>query len=275
VKLKYFIAGVFLSCFIIDALAQNSGDYNVTLSIGNVAPTVLVYAHANVNPVQNGITNTEFVLLLSDLNLIGDLNTTSINLSLTNGAVTHLQQSCYNQQTVTTTSINITCNVSLNYYDVAGSWAINASVKDNSNGLGYNDTSTVTYNTLTAMGLGSNSITFGSLSLGQTAGATNDPLVVYNQGNSNINNVSVKGYSLAGGTSSLINCSLINVTTTDSSGTGTPMANDTMKQLPTVTINRGSGASQNLYLWITVPSSGLETASYASQSSWVVAAYVN
>ena len=159
----------------------------------------------------------------------------------------------------------ISCSVGMQYYDGPGTWSINASVS-NGSATFYNDTTTFTYNSLSGMALGQNSVSFGTLSGGATQGATNDPILVYNQGNTQLNNVSVKAYDLKSGANTIA-ATIFNVSSTDAPG-GKPLVNNTYLQIPSVLVSIGQGSNTGFYLYAKAPA--VAPGAYSSQNDWVV-----
>jgi len=171
------------------------------------------------------------------------------------------------------------------YFDGAGSWTINVSVADIGGPVTVtNDTETFTYNTLKAMKLSPSSITFGSVSLGQTdIAATDDPVTLNNTGNVDIasGNAKVKAYDLFGTTttSEKIGADAFSVNIADASE-GDAMINNTEVAITgsvlaagNHSVDDGSTGQELLYYYIEeVPTTGISAQTYDTSAlgAWVV-----
>jgi hypothetical protein len=170
---------------------------------------------------------------------------------------------------VNTTAVNISCNVSMQYYDIPGVWSINLSISDNSASYVENTSTTFTYNILYAINLNTNSLDFGSLNVGdvnRTAGT----LVLNNTGNFNYTLVQLKAYNLINGTY-LINVSNFRINITNVS-TGAYLINNTYVNVTGAMLSRctdsGCG-NQSMYMYVDVPL-GTAAKKFTSSSSWVL-----
>jgi len=147
----------------------------------NTAPTIVsVSPDTSYDPVENANTPINISFIADDVDGVADLNDTSAQIVVSKDAVSHTSTSC-TPANIDTTSTNYTCEITMDYYDDAGTWAVNASVQDNSAESVYNDTETFTYNTLKAIQLFNKPIAFGSISIGE--GATSNNISTKNTGN--------------------------------------------------------------------------------------------
>jgi hypothetical protein len=158
----------------------------------------------------------------------------------------------------------------MNYYDVPGVWTESCTIKDYSAASATDSSHTVTYNSLFAVALDKAAMTFGSLTIGNTQAATNNPLSLLNQGNQQVNNVSLKAYDLVSGAKSIpaqqFNVTSVEIPATDSFW----MVNQTYVQFPTLTVPIGAGTNKNFNFYIKVPNP-LAVGTYTSYNNpWVV-----
>ncbi|MDO8528299.1 MAG: helix-turn-helix domain-containing protein, partial [Nanoarchaeota archaeon] len=173
--------------------------YNTTASIISVATTL----NAGPNP-----TSIEINFSAYDPN--DDLNdaTASINVSLLVGSIlqSRANTTCYKYESQTNLA-NYTCNVTMWWYDGAGTWIINASVSD----LQLNSASNVTANfsvgATTGFEISPGNLTWSTIAAGMNnQTATNDPILINNTGNQEIGistgNISINATDLKGETDS-------------------------------------------------------------------------
>jgi hypothetical protein len=252
-------------------IVANAGNFNMSVQVSNSAPVVTsVFSIPNQNPIQNGIANVSCGFTVQDLNGYANLNSSSGFCSFTNGAVTRNSTSCSFLIDGTYTA-NYTCVLGMQYYDTIGSWTIYVRAADLGGLTAANGVTAFNYNSLMAITSSPSSLVFGTLNIGDTISATNDPITLYNQGNANLNNITIKGYDLTDGASHYFTASAFNVTITDSAGTGIAMANNTIQQIPSASAPNGAGSNEQLYFWVKVPS--VYPATYTSVNSWVLAVY--
>jgi len=247
----------------------------LTVESDNTAPSITwVQTSLSDNPTESTTTTVWIAFNATDQDGYSDIDmsTAKIELSLT-GEIQRNSTSCLAQINDTNTRM-INCSINMQYYDNDGAWIINVSVEDNSNELTYNDSETFSYGILQAVRGNLTGIAFGSLSLGDTTNATNDPIMLNNTGNQNFTQINLTAYDLVGQDNSLqyiaasklyANLSLDNY--------GDQLSNNTMIALTNGTLIRdrsGTDYNRNLYFWINVPASGLSNQNYTSTSSWKI-----
>ena len=218
--------------------------------------SVPVAAISPQNPTQDGITTINCTFTPG---FTATLSTAKC--SFTNGAITRSNTTgnCVNN------AGTITCAVNLWYYDSSGTWSVNASVSGVAQH--WNDTTTFTYNTLLAYAIDKNVIDFGVLTLSTTQAALSNPLSVYNQGNVQINNLSIKGYQLEAIGDAIL-ASRFNVTNVQSP-ISIIMVNDTFIQLNPMQIAVTKGANKTFNFYMNTPDV-LSSGGYANKVPWVV-----
>ena len=154
---------------------------------------------------EGGKTSVLFSFVASDLDGVADLNDitaqASFNMTIGPDSTTRTNSSC-KWIADTGGTANYSCTIDLFYFDMNGTWNINASVCD-ANICSQNITATFNLGVTPAMNITPATITFGSLGPGATnSTATDDPITITNTGNQNITlgNVRIKGIDLAGTT---------------------------------------------------------------------------
>jgi len=203
-----------------------------------------------INPLAGNITFVYINFTVSDRNGVGILNDSSSRVVFNKSATQRLG-SCTPNDINTTATIYI-CNVSMWYFDDPGVWSINVSVRDNSSNVAYNDTTSFTYNTLSAIRLNLTGLSFGSIYIRQPTGATNDPIGINNTGNVDFTNISLRAFDLVGSTYSnyAIYANQFAASTTDLFIK--VLQNNTFIQIPGASLTHGATAVQNIFLWVNV-----------------------
>ncbi len=265
------VAGLFL--LMIGAAAAESGNISVQVGVTNSPPSVYTMypapGNGTITPLQASTVTAYYEFEASDPNGNADLNTTTAACSVTRLTTTRYSGSCA-KSVLDAASAKFTCPIVMFYYDTPGLYSAHCQIIDMSAaGASRDANDTLVYNTLTAMALDRSSIDFGNMAVGATSGATNDPVIVYNQGNVAIYNVSMKAYDLNAGSNILL-ASNFNVTASDVGGTGAAMVNNTYKQVPTVYVNAGSGEYDNVFFWLRIPPSQ-PVGSYSTSLDWILA----
>jgi len=172
---------------------QENINASASLTVG---PTITsVTPGGPYDPTENDVTSISISFIANDVDGVADLNDTSAQVSVSKGATTRTNTSC-SVLDLNSTGANYTCGIDMQYYDDAGTWTVNVSVKDNGTELAYNDTETFTYNSLKAMQLLNITLAFGNISIG--AGTTSHDINTKNTGNVQFD-VNMTGANLVNG----------------------------------------------------------------------------
>lgn len=124
-------------------------------------------------------------------------STATLNISFNGGALSRVNTTCAMIEKGTLYK-NYTCNVSMWWYDEAGSWAINASIMDNFSIMTSNRTMNLSIPSLTGFDSGPANLTWSSIGAGSyNSTATNDAMVLNNTGNQYVN-MSINATDLMG-----------------------------------------------------------------------------
>ena len=229
-----------------------------------------VVALSAINPIESTPQVLKFNFTVDDADGNWTINISSAKVIINYSSIVRQSSAC-SGIVVNGTAQNISCNVTINYYDLSGTWSVNVSIKDNSTSYVENSTTTFTYNTLTAISLNSNSFNFGTLSIGQQNATTLTPINISNTGNSNFSKASIEGYDLVNG-SSMIGAGNMSINATNISN-GHIIINNTFVNITNSALGRNNdtlNTSLSLYLYIDVPNMTLPAASYKSINSWVL-----
>jgi parallel beta-helix repeat protein len=163
-----------------------------TLNFSDISPPEISVSYpASISPIESSVSVFSFNFTAADPSGINDSTAT---VGITKG-ISKTNSSC-TANVINPTTTRYDCTLGMNYYDEAGIWNINASVCDNLENCGYNDTESFTYNQLKAFTVNTSSInlsTFYLYDLEKT-----DSIELNNTGNMNITEINVTAYDLIG-----------------------------------------------------------------------------
>ncbi len=169
--------------------------YNTTASIIAVATTL----NAGPNP-------TSIIINFSAYDSNNDFNdaTATINVSFGTGTQSRINSTCYKYESATNLA-NYTCNVTMWWFDSAGTWSINASISDLQSNSASNKSSNFSVGATTGFNIGPANLTWLTIGAGASNQTpSNHPLVLNNTGNQEIGiltgNISISATDLKGET---------------------------------------------------------------------------
>ena len=157
----------------------------------------------------------------------------------------------------------------MQYYDPAGTWAINVSVWDLAGAYANNTANTFNFSELLYISLSSTVFGFGDFfpdSINQPAAS--NPLLIDNMGNVNLTQINITGYDMVNGSYSI---SAYNITVNVSDAPGTHLQNGLSVIIPSANVNvdvNGIDSNASLYFYISTPS--VPPLNYTSSSDWVI-----
>jgi hypothetical protein len=243
-----------------------------TFTVNSSLPSTLasITVLSAQTPIEASQKIIAFNFTVNDANGNSTINVSSAAVRVNNSGITRQSTagSCIGTP-INATAQNITCNVSLQYYDLAGVWSVNISIEDTLGNYTANTSTTFTYNTLYAVSLNINSLDFGILNAGDVNKTTN-ALVLNNTGNFNYTLVQLKAYNLVNSTYS-INASNFRVNITNSSH-GSFLSNNTFINITDAMLPRSTNTSignQSMYIYVDIPL-GTPGKAYKSLSEWVL-----
>lgn len=196
----------------------------------NAAPVVYWVAPVHSQSITEGgiaqIINISFNV--SDANGKDDIDNSSAQIRISLAGETDRTNSSCAASASTSTTIQFNCTVGIWYFDGAGSWTINVSVRDKSSTYTENRSTTFELLSTTAMTMSPNALTWATLELGRTnQTANNDPIRINNTGNKNIavGGITVTGYNLQGITTltDFINAENFSIFPVNNTGSGGPI----------------------------------------------------
>ncbi len=252
-------------------------------TVANTAPTI-PYVESGISAIPTGGTTTivYFTFNASDEDGASDINVSSASVNITlnaPGGQSRDNTSCTNIAT-SGNVVQFNCSVKFYYYDnSSSSWVINATIYDNSNVIGINDSVIFTYNSLSAMDLVTASLAFSNAVLGQENKTSDSPIILNNTGNFKFNDISITGYDLTGVSNSNYKIGVGNFTvnvTNATVGAGLQLQNGTSLLISGAKLrqrrrNQATAGNTSLYFWLDIPSSSeIILQSYNSTASWTV-----
>ncbi len=212
-----------------------SFDFTWTLFEINQPPNITFYSPSmpNVNLLENSTRNVSVTFLVTDTNGMANINESTAFVEFTKaGEQTRdsIPGSC-TKTFVDAISVNVTCNVTMFFYDANGTWNMSVSTSDNI--LVDQDNTTFEVNLLSSIAilapLGA-PISFPGIDPESTSlQATNDPLIIKNIGNHE-GSIVITAYDLFGITTQADKITASNFAASAISGeecTGTVLANAT------------------------------------------------
>ncbi len=287
----------FVNLFTGKATSQ-SLNINVTLSPGGgSAPLIYNVTVDNSWAVSLSLgPSTSYVIVnfsSNDSNGGANIDASTANVTLQLLGSSHRYNTTCLRTAVGIYDANFSCKVPMYWYDNAGNWAINISIKDLNSNTAINSSYLLTVGTLTGFESGPSNISFGTLNAGTTnQTATTDPLIMNNTGNVNITNgsIAVNGTNLVGettntqaiyagnfsvglSTGSSAECNYGNgfsiATRINQSYGSYTNINNSLLTTGNYTINDGR-AQENFYLCILEIGGELSQQAYYSNYSWTI-----
>ncbi len=247
--------------------AGNSSVFNVSLTINNAGPTITWVQNLNEFPTE-GSQKTIYVLFnASDSNGVADIPSSSAQVIINNSGSTHTSSGCVvSANTATVNQYN--CTLVIDFYDSAGRWSINASVYDGASSMAQNITEAVTLGYTYGIRIKTTSLTFSGTPGQQNVAPSNQPQVVNNSGNGAFTQLSLTAFDLQSG-SNIIGVGNFTVNTTDASGNGQIMLNNSGVVLTNSAI--AVQGNSTLYVYLDIPTP-LPDGSYTSEQEWTITA---
>ncbi|MBI2667520.1 hypothetical protein HYX17_01985 [Candidatus Woesearchaeota archaeon] len=274
-----------------------SDEFIITIgSITNVAPEI-TFLSENVNstfdPLEGDIRNIEFSVIINDSD--GDADIGNVTANFTQGTILRENITmCVPEETGTDTfSVNFSCTIGLQYFDLNGDYIINIEANDSQGVTAINNTITLTYNLLTAMNLSVNALTLSTANPDDqniTNSTDTSFLNITNTGNQPGLNISVNASDLGNETtiftipaenftfgnisidytgSSFAEC--MDSTIDDPLNQTTNLVNATLTSVNGI-IERGAGETSSLYLCLRHVPAGIPGVAYSTSlgGSWSI-----
>ena len=199
-------------------------------------------------------------------------NISDVNFNSSSGQIniSHNGESRYNLTCLNTT-IQFNCTLSMQYYDSAGVWTINTSVKNNNQEWIYNDTESFTLNDLDYITQDNSAIQWGTLNVGSDDNEADNTITLTNRGNQNYSYINITGYYATGETYSDFifaeNFSISNLTGQSSEQIYIINETEVDTSLQLNLNNYGSSVTEEIFFYVDVPT-GLLADTYKSDYDW-------
>lgn len=270
-----------------DALTGHatSQDTNVSVTVTGTAQVNVTVDNSTltggVTQTEGSSTTTDIYILVCDPNGVNDVNDSATEISYYKSGEDTRYGTCSWDSDVNTYCANFSCQVDMWYWDLYGTWNINATANDLGNKTAVSNTSyTFTVNQLKAMVISPQQLNWTAITPGDTdAKADNDPTTVNNTGNYD-GTLNVTGLDLYGLTTTSEKFGVNNFTSgiaDDCTGSGVYLANASQVLVTGSSANPGNlslggGAGQEeLYYCIpNVPQLSSQEYSTAQLGSWTV-----
>ena len=190
-----------------------SATHTVTLSISGGAPNIsnVSLATTSWSITEGSYTTLVLSFTASDpdglTNLDNSTAEAAINKTIGGESVLRRNDSCAAVGNLVLSATNFTCEIPIWYWEMNGTWNINATICDENSVCTQNFTTTFTLGATGSIQIAPAAINFGSLAKGTSNNsATDDPITINNTGNINVTagNVKVTGITLAGADTSTI-----------------------------------------------------------------------
>ena len=276
------------------APATKGMSINITVGVPSI---ITVYNYSGATTLNGGPGLTNVTLNFTVYNSVGTAylndSTAKINLSYS-GEVTRNSSGCYRAQT-STNYANYSCNITMWWFDGAGSWTVGTSIMDNNSNFVSNSSSVFYINANTGFDLSPGNLTWSSMGAGSTNQTANNPLLLNNTGNQPIGtgtvattgNISINATNLKGETNSAYQLIASNFSVGLTSGAAGSCGGGTAGNLSTgvyvnvtsatltkgnYTINDNSTGQENLYFCLRLAGSELISQQYSTlnQGAWTI-----
>jgi hypothetical protein len=266
----YILTNINITCGYSHPACYNNVIYNVyavTTGEYEIPPTeVFITSVSYETPITlNGGTTKDIYIYF---NVSSELvNESSAEIIVTNGAESRTSSSCTNIST------EFNCTIIMQFYDSAGSWNINASIKNSSENQIENSSESFVVNSLDYITQDFTSVTWTNLNVGTDDNEADNTIILTNGGNQDYPTCNIKGYDVIGSAyADLITADKFSIDNETAKTTGQIyMQNDTNIDVSSkINLNTHSSSSTTeVYFYIDVPI-GVRADNYNQINSWVV-----
>jgi len=243
----------------------------ITLNVAPIIESVSVISEQD--PAEGSTKTVTFNFTAYDTNGRTDLNESSAAASFAKDSVTRTV-TCTKDADIDDNRSRFSCSVDMWYFDDAGIWIVSTSISDNNGSTGNNDTTSFTYNPLTAIQISPSLISWPTINRGDTDKPSIDNTTVNNTGNVN-GNLQIKGIDLAGTfDSSYIIESAAFMVSTSSSGScsGDILQNGSYINISSSSLPKGNLSTRILYYCLRYATSELIKQAYTTSlnGAWMI-----
>ena len=230
------------------------------------AEEILILSVSYETPVtlNGGITKDIYILFDTSSSSVND---TSAQVIITNGLESRTSSSCSNIST------QFNCTITMQFYDSAGSWNINASIQDNSENWVENSSESFVVNALDYVTQNINYVEWTSLNPNTNDNEASNTITFTNGGNQDYPTCNIKAYDVVGDIYlDMINANQFSIDNETGKTTGQIyLQNDTNIDVSsTINLNTHSSSSTTTsYFYADVPS-GIRADIYHQINSWEI-----
>jgi len=270
--LCFLIASIFPFVSAIDCATEECAG-NVSIILGNTAPTIPYVTPISTVVPTGGTTKTVYVVFnASDVNGYSDLNHSTANVTLWKTSETNRSaSSCVAQQNTTQVTV-FNCSVNMYFYDSAGTWNVDATVKDDYSETAENTTVTFTVDALDFITQNTASVIWGTVLLGTNDEQADNTITLTNGGNQDYTVLNITGYDAMNGTN-IIHAENFSVDGEAGQTTGQVyMVNATAvnvtSAIPGLTTH-GASVTEEIFFYLDVPGA-LPQGVYTQVATWKI-----
>ncbi|MDP3640809.1 MAG: LamG-like jellyroll fold domain-containing protein [Nanoarchaeota archaeon] len=175
---------------------------NTIIKVGNSAPIITFVSSVPAQSItESTFTPINFSFTAFDADGFGDLDNATAQLKVNLTGEAERSTSCTPIAVLNASTINYTCTIRIWYFDGAGFWAVNTSIRDKSAAYAENLSTSFQLLQTTAMTMSPTALAWPTVKRGNTnQTANNDPLIINNTGNKDITvgNVTITAFDLQG-----------------------------------------------------------------------------
>ena len=230
------------------------------------AEEILILSVSYETPVTLNGGTTKDIYILFDTSS-SSVNDTSAQVIITNGLESRTSSSCSNIST------QFNCTITMQFYDSAGSWNINASIQDNSENWVENSSESFVVNALDYVTQNINYVEWTSLNPNTNDNEASNTITFTNGGNQDYPTCNIKAYDVVGDIYlDMINANQFSIDNETGKTTGQIyLQNDTNIDVSsTINLNTHSSSSTTTsYFYADVPS-GIRADIYHQINSWEI-----
>lgn len=248
---------------------------DINLTISNIAPTIPEVFPVSAITLNGGTTKVVTIKFnASDENGYEDLDFATAQISLSKGGeATRTSSVCSAIENFTEVS-TISCDVTMQFYDGAGSdWKITATIDDLATETATNDTTFVVVNELDYVTQDVTAVGWATATLGANDEEADNTIVITNGGNQVYSTFDITGQNATGVTyNDVISADKFSVDSETGQTSGqiymvdnTPVDVTSLLSLGT----KGASVTEEIFFYADVPS-GIRADSYLSDSAWAI-----
>lgn len=244
------------TCLVLTSVAPPAAAIGETITITNIAPTVVVSGVTGLtagalDPTSGTTSTITVTLVVTDLNGASDVTGATAGILKADGTTVHLAQAAATLSSTGATTKTFTKTLAMNYYDAPATYKVKVVGTDAASATGDNLVSltSFTFNSLVAMSAPSTFAVAGSgIAPGSTAAAQS--LTVTNAGNAQIDTqVSATDLTFSGNTIPV--GSIAYSLSSDMSASAALTTSAT--GLSSFDLNYGAGSTKSIYFQVTAP----------------------